>query len=395
MSAGHIRPRGKNSWELKFESGPRDPATGKRKIQYVSFRGTKREAQVKLAALIAAVGNSTYVEPSRVTVAEHVRARVAQWEAAYDPAAKTGISPKTAERYRELVENQIVPHIGATAVQKLKPLDIEAWKTTLRTSGRKGGQGGVSTRTIKHAHRILSHALDDAVKNDLVSKNVAKIEGAPKVDDSEVEVVPKERIGELVDKLRGRAMYVRAIVSLFTGMRRGEVLALRWPHVDLDSRVIRVREALEETKRSLRVKTPKTNAGRREVSLPEIVIGALRDHRRQQLELRMALGLGKMPDDALVFPAPLKGGYQSPRAFSKEWARVAASIGFPGLSFHALRHTHASQLINAGIDIVMISRRLGHAKPDITLRVYAHLFRKDDSKASEAINAALAGLGSA
>jgi hypothetical protein len=135
----------------------------------VSFRGTKREAQVKLTALLAAVGNSTYVEPSKVTLAEHVRARVAQWEAAYDPAAKSGISPKTAERYRELVENQIVPHIGATAVQKLKPLDVEAWKATLRTSGRKGGQGGVSTRTIKHAHRILSHALDDAVKNDLVS----------------------------------------------------------------------------------------------------------------------------------------------------------------------------------------------------------------------------------
>jgi integrase len=89
---------------------------------------------------------------------------------------------------------------------------------------------------------------------------------------------------------------------------------------------------------------------------------------------------------------PLKGGYQSPRAFSKEWARVAKAIGFPGLSFHALRHTHASQLIDAGIDIVTISKRLGHAKPDITLRIYAHLFRKDDSKAA-AINDALKGLG--
>jgi integrase len=191
MTAGHIRPRGKGSWELKFEAGPRDPATGKRKIQYVSFRGTKGEAKTKLANLLSAVGKGTYVEPSKLTVAEHVRARVAQWTAAYDPAGKTGISPKTAERYRELVENQIVPHIGATAVQKLKPLDIESWKATLRTSGRKGGQGGVSTRTIKHAHRLLSHALDDAVKNDLVSKNVAKIEGAPKVDDTEVEVVPR------------------------------------------------------------------------------------------------------------------------------------------------------------------------------------------------------------
>jgi integrase len=392
--SGHIRQRGKGSWELKFEGGPRDPATGKRKIQYVSFRGTKREAQAKLTDLLSAVGKGTYVEPSKITVAEHVRARVGHRAAAYDPAAKTGISPRTAERYCELVENQIVPHIGAKLVQKLKPLDVESWQTTLRTSGRKGGAGGVSTRTIKHAHRILSHALDDAVKNDLASKNVAKIEGAPKVDDTEVPVVPKERIGELIDKLRGRAMYARAITSLFTGLRRGELLAPPWSDVDLDAKVWRVRVALEETKAGgLQIKAPKTKAGRRDVSLPDIVVEALREHRRQQLELRMALGMGKMPDDALVFPAPLKGGHQSPRAFSKEWARVATAIGFPGFTFHALRHTHASQLIDAGIDIVTISKRLGHAKPDITLRVYAHLFRKDDSKASDAINATLAGLG--
>src|SRR5688572_27182761 len=98
MSAGHIRPRGKNSWELKFESGPRDPVTGKRKIQYVSFRGTKRETQVKLAGLIAAVGDATYIEPSKLTVAAHVRARVDYWE------ASGAISARTAQRYRQLVD---------------------------------------------------------------------------------------------------------------------------------------------------------------------------------------------------------------------------------------------------------------------------------------------------
>jgi integrase len=394
MSAGHIRPRGKGSWELKLESGPRDPATGKRKISYVSFRGTKRAAQVKLGELIAAVGNSSYIEPSKVTVAEHLRARINMWEAAYDPAAKTGISPKTAERYRELLENQIAPHIGTKPVQKLKVADIEAWHTTLRTNGRKDGKGGIKARTIKHAHRVLSKAIDDGVRNDLVAKDVAKLQGAPAVDDDEVQIIPKERIGELIDKLRGRAMYARAIASLFTGLRRGEVLALRWSNLDLDNKVIRVREALEETKAyDIQIKVPKTRAGRRNLSLPIIVVDALRDHRKQQLELRMLLGAGKLPDDALVFPAPLKGGYQSPRAFSNERAAVAESIGMPEVTFQALRHTHASQLIDAGVDIVTISKRLGHASPNITLKVYAHLFRKDDSKPSDAIDAALEALG--
>ena len=375
---GHIRQRGKNSWELKFESGPRDPATGRRKIQYVTFRGTKRQAQIKLADLISAVGKGSFVEPSRLIVAEHVRARVDQWQAA------GGISAKTAERYRELVDHQLVPHLGTKPLQKLTTLDIEQWHSTLRAHAQRPNIG--------HAHRILSHALSDAMRHGLIVRNVAAIEGAPKVDEEEVQVVPKDRVGELIDKLRSRAMYARAITSLFTGMRRGEVLALAWRHTKVDAKMIEVRAALEQTRDGIKLKSTKTRNGRRDVTLPEIVVEALREHRRQQLELRLALGLGKMPDDAPVFPA-MNGGYQNPRAFSKEWARVAASIGFPGITFHALRHTHASQLIDAGIDIVTISKRLGHAKPDITLRIYAHLFTKSDSKAADAINGALAQLG--
>jgi integrase len=217
MSAGHIQRRGKASWRLKFEGGTRDPQTGKRKIQYVTVRGTKREAQVKLAELIASVGNSSYVEPSKLTAAEHVTARVEQWQADYDPATKTGISDLTAEGYRELTETHIVPHLGAKLIQKLTTLDIEGWHTALR---RKAG-----ARTIERAHRVLSQALADAVRHGLLIKNVAAIQGAPTVDAPEVPVVRKERIGELVHKLRGRDVYPIAIASLFTGMRRGEVLA--------------------------------------------------------------------------------------------------------------------------------------------------------------------------
>ena len=135
-----------------------------------------------------------------------------------------------------------------------------------------------------------------------------------------------------------------------------------------------MREAVEETKAGLRLKTPKTENSVREISVPDMVVEALREHRRQQREQRVALGLGKLDDSALLFPR-LNGEPQSPRGFSKEWADVAASIGLL-VTFHALRHTHASHLIDAGIDVVKISRRLGHASVDITLRVYAHLFQK-------------------
>src|SRR5215469_308931 len=380
--SGHIRRRGEQSWELKFEAGT-DPRTGQRITKYQSFKGTKREAQAKLAALITAVATDTHVEPTKVTVAEFVRQRVDQWE------SSGKISAKTAARYRELTENQIAPHIGAKVLQKLRPLDIEDWHTVLRNSGRADGKDGIHPRTIGHAHRVLSKALTDAIKNRLVMSSVTKLERAPKVTEAEMVIV--KDLPVFLEKLKGSSrLYVPAMVSLFTGLCRSEVLALRWSRVDLDKKIIQVREALEKTDaHGIRFKSPKSNAGRRDITLPDILVDVLQEHRKAQLKFRMKLGAGKLYDTTLLF-ADLNDAPLSPNALSAAWSDFAQRIGMPGVTFHALRHTHASQLIDAGVDIVTISKRLGHAKPDITLRVYSHLFRKDDSKAAAAINAAVA-----
>jgi integrase len=159
-------------------------------------------------------------------------------------------------------------------------------------------------------------------------------------------------------------------------MRLGEILALRWERVDLDGKVIQVREALEQTKaHGIRFKAAKTRAGRRDITVPDGVLDALRVYRRDQLELRIQLGMGGLPDDALLF-TDLDGKPRSLYAVSSAWGSFAGRIGMPDVTFHALRHTHASQLIDAGVDIVTISKRLGHAKPDITLRIYAHPVQK-------------------
>jgi integrase len=261
----------------------------------------------------------------------------------------------------------------------LSRLDLEAWHTALRN-------GGLAPRTIGHAHRVLSKALRDAEKDNLIVKNATKLQRAPKVADDEVEIVPD--IPALMTALQGWRHGTVAMVALFTGMRLGEVLALRWDKVDLDAKVIKVREALEQTKQfGIRFKPPKSRAGRRDITLPDVLVETLRDHRKAQLELRMQLGAGKLPDDALLF-ATLEGKPWAPNLLSTLWLNFARRIGVK-VTFHALRHTHASQLIDRGVDIVTISKRLGHAKPDITLRTYAHMFRKDDSRAAAAINAAM------
>jgi integrase len=383
---GHIRRRGANSWELKYDIAR---AEGGRHIVYRSFKGTRREAAAELARLLARAADGGHVDPSKLTVAAFLRERLAHWR------AMGTVSPKTAERYAGLIEYQVAPFIGDKLLQKLTARDIETWHASLLTKGAKGrhgrpdGQGGVSARTIGHAHRVLSKALREGARHEIVLRNVATVQRPPKVAAEEMRILSPEQVVELPALLSSHELGAAAVTALFTGLRRGELLALRWGNVDLDGKVIRVRESLEETKAGLRFKGPKSKAGVRDITLPAIVIETLREQRKQLLERRLMLGQGKFADKDLVFPA-WDGTPQQPNAFGAAWSKLQAELGI-AVSFHGLRHTHASQLIDAGVDVVTIARRLGHSSPAITLQVYAHLFRKDDGKAAAAINAALGG----
>jgi integrase len=377
---GNITRRGKSSWRLKFELDA-DRATGKRRTQYLTVRGSKRDAQTKLTEMLGSIDKDQFVEPSKITVAEFVRGRVDQWESSGE------ITARTAGRYRELVENQIVPHLGAKLLQKLRPLDIETWHTTLRTSGRADGKGGLAARTVGHAHRLLGSALRDAVRNEVLVKNVIADKSAPKVGDTEMAII--RDAPAFIKLVRGDDLFVPAMIALFGGLRLGEVLALRQSRVDLSRKMIEVRETIEQTvKHGIRLKPPKSKAGRRDITLPDFLVEVLRKFRTEQLETRMKLGAGKLPNDALLFGG-ITGELPSQKYYSRLWSDLAEQIGMPEITFHSLRHTHASMLISEGVDVVTISKRLGHAKPDVTLRIYAHLFATDDSKAAAAINAAL------
>jgi integrase len=183
---------------------------------------------------------------------------------------------------------------------------------------------------------VLGKALRDATKNEVIIKNVVASQSAPKVDDDEMVIV--KDVPAFIELIRGHRLFVPAMISLFTGARLGEVLALRWARVDLERKVIEIREALEETKaHGIRFKVPKTKAGRRDITLPDLLVETLREFRKEQLEIRIKLGAGKLPDDALLF-AGLDGALPSQKRYSKAWSDFAAQIDMPDVAFHNLRH---------------------------------------------------------
>ncbi|HEX4409947.1 MAG TPA: tyrosine-type recombinase/integrase [Xanthobacteraceae bacterium] len=377
---GHVRRRGKQSFELKYDADP-DPVTGRRRIRYVSFKGSKRGAEIELARLISSKANGTDVDVKKTTVAEFLERWDRDW-------ASSNVEGKTIERYRELIELYIKRHIGEVRIQKLRPVHLNELYAKLLREGGKAGRA-LAPRTVGHVHRLLHRSLGHAATWGVVLQNVASVVNPPKVPDTELTILTESQIGTVLERLNGRTL--RPIVSflLGTGCRRGEVLAVRWRDIDWDNGRVRIERSVEQTKKGgLRFKSPKTKNSRRNISISPWLLSELKAHRTRQHERRLTLGLGKAPEESLVF-ALWDGSTRAPHWLTQKFS-LAMDVLKIDCTLHALRHTHVSQLIAAGLDILTISRRLGHASAAITLRIYGHLFANTDARAADIMELAFA-----
>ena len=283
---------------------------------------------------------------------------------------KHDLSPVTRERYADAIAKAIIPDLGGIELQRLRPINIKQWLSKLLET-RSG-------RTVANLYLVLNGALKEAVKLELLGRNVAAAVAAPKIKSDEVKILDTDELKAVLASLCGSRLLPIARLALASGCRRGELLALRWQ--DVQGSTLKVERSLEQTvKGGLRFKEPKTRNSRRSITLPPSAVSMLDQHRKDQLETRLKLGQGKLGSDALVF-SNLDGSPISPNSFSVMWGRAV-----PEATFHSLRHVHASALIAAGQDVVTVSRRLGHAKPTITLNVYGHLFRNTDAGCADAI----------
>jgi len=378
---GYLEKRSKDSWTIVLSLG-RDPVTGKKRQKWITVEGNKRRAERELTRLVNELNTGAYVDPAKFTVGEYL----AKWLQDY---ALVNVAGKTFERYTSIVKHQLGPALGSLPLAKLQPLHIQGAYSQMLQGGRKDGrEGGLSAQTVLHHHRILRQALQQAVRWQLLARNPADAVEPPRPEQKEMRAYDETATAWLIDASQGTRLYIPVLLAVSAGMRRGEILAVRWRETNLISGAVSVCRSLEQTKiGGLKFKDTKSRHGRRPVSLPEITVEALRQHKAAQDELRRLLGSDYQDNDLVCCRGD--GTIWPPNAFTSAFRDLLRRRGIAPMRFHDLRHSHASQLLRAGISPKVISERLGHSKTSFTLDVYSHLLPGMQEEAARVTDAGL------
>jgi integrase len=276
-----------------------------------------------------------------------------------------------------MITRQLVPRIGALQLRELTPAHLNALYVELIERGRLHGPGGLSPRTVRVAHTVLRRAHADAVRQGLLARNVADLADPPSAAAAKAEARKAVKtwtpvqLRQFLDRSSEHRLYPAFLLGAMTGMRRGEVLGLRWQDVDLDNRSLSVTQTLVAPRYKLVFSEPKTEAGRRQVSLDERTVAALREQRQRQTADRLAFGAG-YADLGLVF-AQEDGSPLVPLIFTQRFQKASRDAGLPQIRFHDLRHGHVTYLMQAGVPLPAIAQRVGHSSVAVTGDIYSHV----------------------
>ena len=357
---GHIRERSPGHWAIVLEM--RDPETGTRKRKWQSFTGTKREAQIECARLISNLSGGAYIEPARTTVREFLD----HWL----EYIRTQLTPRSHERYSELVRKNIVPLIGSIPLTKLQPALISQAYAKALKSGRRNGTGGLAPETVRYMHRVLRHALQQAVRWQLLVRNPSDAVDPPKIERKEMKVLDADGTAALIEAARNTSLFVPILLGVLCGMRRGEITALRWRSIDLERGQLSIVASTEQTRDGVREKPPKSGRGRT-VALPSLVVDELRRHRLLQEEALLKLAV-RLSDERYVVTRA-DGEPVQPRSLTHAFEVFLRKQGLPRVRLHDLRHSHATHMLASGVHPKIAQERLGHSSVAITLDLYSHV----------------------
>lgn len=358
----------------------RDPGTGRRRQKWHSGFRTRREAERGLARILAERDEGTYVEPAKMTFGSYL---TEHWL----PAIESSIRPSTFNGYRGHVELYLRPQLGALQLQQITPDHLSRFYRDLQKGGGRGGRT-LSPTTVRRVHATVHRALKDAVRWGHLRVNPAAVAIKPRqpgAGSADIMTWTAAELRIFLAHVSGDRLFALWRLASTTGIRRGELLGLRWTDVNLDARRVSVRQTLIVVDREITFGEPKTRRGKRNVALDVETADALRSWKRMQDKERAAWGLA-WQRTGLVFSRE-DGSLINPNLVSAWFGRAAIAAGVPTIRFHDLRHTHASLALQAGIPAKVVSERLGHATVAFTLDVYSHVIPGPQEEAAAAIAA--------
>ncbi|HHY39236.1 MAG TPA: site-specific integrase [Clostridia bacterium] len=371
---GRVVKKSKNTWLILIEAG-KDPKTGKRRRIKRTVTGKKEQAEEEMRKLLSDVERGTYVEPSKVSVAEYLQ----YWLENY---CKQNLAPSTFLRYRLSVRH-LLPEIGSIPLHKLHAWHVQECWTRLLEEGAEGGRGPLSTRSVQHDHRVLHEALEHALKWGLIPKNPLDGVECPRYERPEAKFLMPDEVKKLLD---AADPFMRAFVLTVacTGLRAGEALGLQWKDIDFKENRIFVSRALQKLPgQDYSLREPKTKKSRRAVVIPPELTEVLREHRKRSLEERLQHGPG-YEDWGLVFHRP-DGRPCNPSVIYRRFKKLVRGAGVTDVNLHGLRHTHSTHLMMLGVPPRVVQERLGHSSVNLTLDTYSHVSSSLQGIASEKI----------
>lgn len=367
--AGQIIKRGDDTWLVRIFMG-RD-AQGKRRYMNKTIKGKKKDAETYLSKTATAISTGTFVEPSPLTVSDYLD----KW---LQTAARGRLRERTFVDYSELLDRYVRPAIGEKRLSDLRPLHIQSLYTELR-------ERGLSTRTVRYTHAVLSSALKQAVKWLMLAQNPASLVDVPKVARKEMQALsPEEAKRFLIESSKDRWSALFAL-ALATGMRPEEYLALQWKDVDLGKGIATVQRALVWNRKGggWTFTQPKTARSRRNIPLPTSVMSALKVHQRKQYEARLKAGAEYQNHD-LVFATVEGTPLMMRNLLRRHFKPILKRAQLPdSIRLYDLRHTCATLLLSANEHPKVVSERLGHASVTLTLDTYSHVLPSMQQAASE------------
>ena len=364
---GNLRKRKDGRWEGRYNAG-RAPETGRAIYKNVLGK-TQAEAKAKLKQAIEKAKGLDAAKVGRYTVG--------QWmEVWFEHYAKVKVRPSSHQTYRGYIDNHIKPNIGKIPLEKLTSLELQKFYKKLLEKGRvdrlesKHQSKGLSAKTVRNIHQIISSAMKLAQEQKLISTNPADGCALPRLEHREMQTLPVEQLQSFLREARDSGVFELYYLELATGLRRGELLGLKWEDIDLERGDLRVRRQIARINGEVVEAPLKTKNAYRTLPLAEDTIGVLEAQRK------------KTGSSQWVFPSTT-GGPISPDSVLHMLHRVLKRAGLPRVRFHDLRHTFATLALQNGVDVKTVSGMLGHFSAGFTLDTYAHVTTASQRQAAQ------------